>query len=249
MRKHTFLACLIVAAAFASPSQAQDAAPAVEPRAMALLDAMSRRLAEAKTLSFNARIVNDVPTADKTPIFLTTVADVSFRRPAHLRVITSGDGAASVFVADGANMARADTTAGTIAAKAAPQGIDALIRSAGEHGLDLPFADVLLDKPFGDLSKGITSAFVIGQSRLVGGTRTNMVSVSGANGHMQLWIGAEDNLPRQVVVTESRSGITTHNMVTYTNWAVSRPLNDNVFSSATYNKLRKVEMKPVQPVD
>lgn len=253
MRKLTLAAivaaAVVVPGALSSSVQAQQAAPAVEPRAMQLLDAMSRRLAEAKTLSFNARAVYDVPTADKTPIFLTTESSVSFRRPASLRVVTSGDGPASVFIADGTRMSRFDPAAGTLASKAAPQALDALVRAAGEHGIDLPFADVLLDKPFGDLSKGVTAAFVVGQSRLVGGTRTNIVSVSDATGHMQIWIGADDNLPRQLIVSESRGGQTTRNMVTYSNWALNRPIGDGVFSAATYGKAKQAELKPVTPVE
>lgn len=253
MRKLS-LTVLIAAAvtlpiAMSSQSRAQDAAPAIEPQARTLLDAMSRRLADAKALSFNARTTYDVPTAHKTPIFLTTVSDVSFKRPASLRVATIGDGPVSVFVADGKKMGRYDQAAGTLASKDAPQGIDALVRAAGENGLDLPFSDVLLDKPFGDLSKGLTSAFVVGQSRLVGGTLTNIVSVSDGTSHMQIWIGAADNLPRQMVVSESREGQTTRNTVAYSNWKVNPTLADNQFASSAYGKAKQVELKAVTPID
>ena len=253
MRKLT-LAILIATAvalpvAMSSSLRAQDAAPAIEPQARSLLDAMSRRLADAKSLSFNARTTYDVPTAHKTPVFLTTVSDVAFKRPASLRVATAGDGPATVFVADGKKMGRLDQAAGTLASKDAPQTIDALVRAAGEHGLDLPFADVLLDKPFGDLSKGLTSAFVVGQSRVVGGTLTNIVSVADGTSHMQIWIGAQDNLPRQMVVSESRDGQTTRNIVAYANWRMEPPLRDNQFSASAYGRARQVELKPVTPID
>jgi hypothetical protein len=248
-----FLAGFLFIATCVSTASAQNAAPAaapaIEPRAMALLDAMSRRLADARTLSFTARVVYDVPTADKTPIFLTTVSHVTFKRPDRLRIATIGDGPDYVFVSDGTKMARVDQVASTLATKAVPQGLDALLRNAGEHGVDLPIADVLLEKPFGDLSKGVTSAFVVGQSHLVGGVQTNIISVSDAVGHMQLWIGADDNLPRQVWVTETRGGQMTRNMVSYTNWTVNRWIGEGRFSSTRYSKLRKVEMKPVSPTD
>jgi hypothetical protein len=253
MRKFTLAALIaaavVVPAAMTSPSRAQEEAPAIEPRARSLLDAMSRRLADAKAFSFNARTTYDVPTAHKTPIFLTTVSDVSFKRPASLRVATIGDGPASVFVADGKKIGRFDPAAGTLASKDAPQGIDALVRAAGENGLDLPFSDVLLEKPFGDLSKGLTSAFVVGQSRLVGGTLTNIVSVSDGTSHMQIWIGATDNLPRQMVVSESRDGQTTRNTVAYANWRMEPTLRDSQFSASAYGKARQVELKAVTPID
>ena len=126
--------------------------------------------------------------------------------------------------------------------------VDQLQADQGEHGLDLPFADVLLDKPFGDLSKGLTSAFVVGQSRVVGGTLTNIVSVADGTSHMQIWIGAQDNLPRQLVVSESRDGQTTRNMVVYSNWRVNPTVAASLFSSAP-GKARQVELKPVTPID
>jgi hypothetical protein len=253
MRKLT-LATLIATAvalpiAMSSQSRAQEAAPAIEPQARSLLDAMSRRLADAKALSFNARTTYDVPTAHKTPVFLTTVSDVAFKRPANLRVATAGDGPAIVFVADGKKMGRYDQAAGTLASKDAPQTIDALVRAAGEHGLDLPFSDVLLDKPFGDLSKGLTSAFVVGQSSVVGGTLTNIVSVADGTSHMQIWIGAQDNLPRQMVVSESRDGQTTRNTVVYSNWKVNPVVANGLFASSARGKARQVELKPVTPID
>jgi hypothetical protein len=242
MRKSKFIACCLLMVAFAPAARGQDSAPtvapAIEPRAMALLEAMNRRLADARTLSFTALAVYDIQTAEKTPIFLTTMSDIAFKRPNQLRVATIGDGPAFVFVADGTNMARIDQPARTLA----PQGIEALLRSAHEHGLDLPFADVLLDKPFGDLAKGVTSAFVVGQSRLVGGVTTNIVSVSDGASHMQLWIGADDNLPRQVWVSEPRDA--TRNMVSYSNWAVNKPLRDRLFSAAAFGRLRQVDMTP-----
>jgi hypothetical protein len=253
MRKLTLVtliaAIVALPIATSSPSRAQEAAPAIEPQARSLLDAMSRRLADAKSLSFNARTTYDVPTAHKTPVFLTTISDVAFKRPANLRVATAGDGPATVFVADGRKMGRHDQAAGTLASKDAPQTIDALVRTAGEHGLDLPFSDVLLDKPFGDLSKGLTSAFVVGQSRVVGGTLTNIVSVADGTSHMQIWIGAQDNLPRQMVVSESRDGQTTRNMVEYSNWRVNPSMAASLFASSARGKTRQVELKPVTPID
>src|SRR5262245_52877326 len=104
MRKLTLATLIAVAVtmpiAMSSSSRAQEEAAAIEPKAKSLLDAMSRRLADAKALSFNARTTYDVPTAHKTPIFLTTVSDVWFKRPGKLRVATIGDGPATVFIAD-----------------------------------------------------------------------------------------------------------------------------------------------------
>ncbi|MBX9757496.1 MAG: DUF2092 domain-containing protein [Beijerinckiaceae bacterium] len=250
MRKSVFLASLLALAAFAPPAASQERASAaasaqsVDPAALALLDAMTHTLAHAKAMTFTARAVFDVPTAEGSSIFLTTSSEVAFVRPDKLRVTLAGDGPGFTFVADGSTMARFDPATRTLARRDAPKGLEALSRAAHEHGIDLPFLDVLLEKPFGDLRNGLTAAFVVGQSRLVGGVLTNIVSVTDAAGHAQIWIGATDNLPRQVWVTERNGGQMTRNMITYSNWRLNSPLRDELFTTARYRAARQADLTP-----
>ena len=48
------------------------------------------------------------------------------------------------------------------------------------------------------MSAGLTLAYYIGQSHVVAGTTTDMVAYIDNGVFIQLWIGAEDKLPRMV---------------------------------------------------
>src|ERR1700676_2833499 len=61
-----------------------------------------------------------------------------------------------------------------------------------------PFSDVIVTDPYKDLSEGLRVAFYIGQSVVVGGTTTDMVAYANDNVFLQIWIGADDHLPRML---------------------------------------------------
>jgi hypothetical protein len=71
--------------------------PALEPKAIDLLKAMSARLAGARTMAFTAVSTYESPTHIGPPLAYTTISDVTLQRPDKLRVITPGDGPASEF--------------------------------------------------------------------------------------------------------------------------------------------------------
>lgn len=53
--------------------------------------------------------------------------------------------------------------------------------------------------PYKDIADdGLNLAFYIGQSRVVGGTTTDMVAYVSGGVFLQVWIGVEDKLPRML---------------------------------------------------
>jgi len=63
----------------------------VEPRAMELLQAMSVKIAAAKTVSFTATVGYEYPSKLGPPIVYTTRYDVTMQRPDKLRILMPGD--------------------------------------------------------------------------------------------------------------------------------------------------------------
>ena len=59
-----------------------------------------------------------------------------------------------------------------------------------------PFADWIVADPYKEMSEGMKLAYYIGQSKVVGGTTTDMVAYIDHGVFIQAWIGAEDKLPR-----------------------------------------------------
>ena len=143
------LVCLCLVPEVALSQTAAPAAPsgatAVDPKALEILKQMSDRLASARRLSFRAQAVYDVPGKDAVPVFYATVSDVYFARPNTLRVITVADGPFSELLYDGKQVAVFSPAENTLASGPAPDTIEAAIRMVEEGGVDLPFADVLLN--------------------------------------------------------------------------------------------------------
>jgi hypothetical protein len=83
---------------------------------------------------------------------------------------------------------------------AAPATIDATLREAfdvAEHGF--PYVEVLLADPYVALSADLKGALFVGEST-IDGVRTEHLALTGHGVDWEIWIGAEDKLPRLVQV-------------------------------------------------
>ena len=171
----------------------------LEPRAIELLKATSARLAAARSLSFTAVEVFEQPSRHGHPLAYTTRSDVTLRRPDGLRVIIAGDGPASEFYYDGKAMMAFAPAENLLAVAEAPPTIDDTLEAAYKSaGIYFPFTDLIVADPYTDMADGLVLAYYVGQSRVVGGTTTDIVAYIDRDVFIQLWIGVEDKLPRMV---------------------------------------------------
>ena len=114
-------------------------------------------------------------------------------------MITPGDGPAVEFYYDGKTMMAYAPAENVVAVADAPPTIDAALKAAYESAaIYFPFTDVVVADPYADIAEGLKHAFYIGQSHVVGGTTTDMVAIADDQVFAQLWIGAEDKLPRRI---------------------------------------------------
>jgi hypothetical protein len=178
------------------------AKPAIvlEPKAIDLLKAASSRLAAARSLAFTAVVTYESPSRLGPPLEYTTRSEVLLQRPDKLRVITSGDGPASDFYYDGKAMMAFAPAENLLAVAAAPPTLDAALKQAyTSAAIYFPFSDVIVADPYKDLAAdGLDLAFFVGQSKVVGGTTTDVVAYVTGGVFLQIWIGAEDKLPRML---------------------------------------------------
>lgn len=218
----------------ATPPAAGEAAhPAIEPAALDILKASSEKLAAAKTISFNALGAFDVPARNGQPLFYFSRSEVLLARPNRLRVIVPGDGPRSEFYFDGSTVAVLTPKEDLIAVTAATGTVeDMLGRIYEKAGIYFPFVDVLVADPYKALTTGLTSAFVIGKSTLVGGTTTDVLSISDPNVHLQIWIGAEDRLPRLIWATDASSADKPRHMVQFSDWKLDGDVSGESFAPA-----------------
>jgi len=227
---------------------AQAPAPPVDPEAVRILEDAGKRLAAARTLSFTATAVHDVPNADGQSILFVEKSRVEMRRPDKLRVVTQGDGPPSEFLTDGRTMTVFRPSQNTVATAPVAASFDATIRSEVEtFGQTQAFADILVSDPAKALTDGLTRAFVVGRSRLVGDVETDIVAFAAPGAQAQIWIGTKDRLPRQLWVTETDVTGRPRNGVTFTQWSLDRPIPDKVFSAARASRARSIPFAKPEP--
>ena len=171
----------------------------------------------------------------------TTRSDVTLQRPDKLRVISPGDGPASEFYYDGKTMVAFMPAENLVAVAEAPPTIDAVLEAAYHvAAIYFPFADVMVADPYGDIAKTLELAFYIGQSRVVGGTKTDMVAYAGGGVFVEMWIGAEDKLPRRARAVFRNDPLQLRHQVEFSNWKLGPAVPAGTFASA-----RAAKAKPI----
>jgi hypothetical protein len=204
----------------------------LEPRAMDLLKAMSEKLASAKTIAFTATASFEFPSKLGPPIVYTTRYDVALQRPDRFRVLMPGDGPASEFYFDGKSMIAYAPAENLAAIADAPPTIDAMLKRAYDSAsIYFPFTDVVISDPFAALAGG-KLAFYIGPSGVVGGVKTEMVAWANDDVFLQIWIGADDKLPRRVRAMFSGDPLRLRHDLELANWQLNGPIAAEAFASA-----------------
>jgi hypothetical protein len=169
----------------------------LEPKALDILKATSDKLAAAHTLSFTAVELFEHQTRQGAPLGYTTKYEVTLERPDKLRVLKLGDGPANSFYYDGKTMLGYAPAENLLAVADAPPTIDATMEKAYKlAGIYVPFDDLIVSNPYGDLFAGLKHSYYVGQSHVVGGTTTDIIAYAGDGVFVQMWVGADDKLPR-----------------------------------------------------
>jgi hypothetical protein len=205
----------------------------LEPRAMDLLKATSDKLAAAKSMSFTAVVGYEYPSKLGPPIVYTTRYDVTMQRPDKLRILIPGDGPASEYYYDG-KTAVAYAPAENLAAIAdAPPTIDAALEAAYKNAaIFFPFEDLLVSEPYKAMTNGAILAFYIGPSGVVGGVKTDMVAWANNDVFLQIWIGADDKLPRRIRAMYRADPLALRHEIFLTDWKLDPAVTPDMFTSA-----------------
>jgi hypothetical protein len=233
-------------------SMSKEAPPAVqlglEPKAIDLLKAACSRLAAARTMSFTAVVTYESPSRLGTPLAYTTKSEITVQRPDKLRVITSGDGPGSEFYYDGKTMVAFAPAENLVAVAEAPPTIDAALKAAYDSAaIYFPFTDLIVADPYKDLADGLVLAFTIGQSRVVGGTTTDMVAYANNEVFVQIWIGAEDKLPRMLRAVYRNDPARLRHQLELSNWQIDPAVPADAFVATSAGSAKSIGFtNPIQ---
>jgi hypothetical protein len=224
------------------------AAPQLEPKAMDLLHAMSAALTGASSMSFTAVVSYESPSSVGPALVYSTSSDVLLQRPDKLRVVTLGDGPAAEYYYDGKTITAFAPAENLVAVTAAPPTIDLMLKAAFEKAaIYFPFADIVGADPFGNISEGLTKAFYIGQSKVVGGTTTDMIAVVSDQVFMQIWIGADDKLPRRMRAVFKGDPLLLRHEVAFSNWKLDPVVAADAFAALNAANAKKIDFAVPQP--
>ncbi|MBK9116037.1 MAG: DUF2092 domain-containing protein [Betaproteobacteria bacterium] len=205
----------------------------LEPRAMELIKAASDRLAAAKSMSFTAVVSYEYPSKLGPPIAYTTRYDVAMQRPDKLRVLMPGDGPASEFYYDGRTITAYAPVENLAAVVDAPPSLDAMLKMAFQKAaIYFPFSDALVTDPYAAFAGGAILAFYVGPSAVVGGTKTDMVVWANPDVFVQMWIGADDRLPRRMRATFAADPLALRHEMELSDWKLDPVLPPDTFASA-----------------
>jgi hypothetical protein len=249
MRRHGWstrrssTALLLATAVGIWPVVVRAQAPAKDERALSVLARTCATLAKAKTISFRARdMVSTLGPAGQW-IDLIGTARVVAERPDKLFVETRGDRFPQDFFYDGKTITMYAPHEKIYAQADAPPTLEAMIQHADDiGGITFPFADVLPAEPCSTLTKDLTTALYVGEST-VGGAKTEHLAFATKNEEWQIWIGAEDHLPRMLLAryrdVEGAPRIT----VEFSDWKVGGPSPASTFGFKAPSGAVKTEFK------
>lgn len=259
MRSRWFTGAFVLAAALsmASGANAQPPAPAgkaatpaseLESKAMDLLRAMSANLTAAKSMSFTAVTTYESPSRVGPSLAYATSSEVLLQRPDRLRVVTLGDGPPAEYYYDGKTLTAFAPAENLVAVTPAPPTIDAMLKQAFDNAaIYFPFADVVGADPLKAITEGLTKAFYIGQSKVVGGTTTDMIAIVSDTMFMQIWIGADDKLPRKMRAVFRGDPLQLRHQVELSNWKLDPVIAAEAFASVNAANAKKIDFAAPKP--
>ena len=207
--------------------------PTPETKAVEILKASCQKLAAAKSMTFKALGAYEVPSMWGPPLIYGRIYEVALQRPDKLRVITVADGPRTEFYDDGKVMMSFHPAENLVAVTEAPPTIEkALEKLFDIAGTYFPFTDIVVADPWGDMAPGLTGAFYVGESVLVGGTLTDVVAYEDDGVFIQMWIGRDDKLPRMARAQFHDDPLQLRQSVQFTDWQLDPAIAPDGFTTA-----------------
>jgi hypothetical protein len=220
----------------------------VEPRADALVRAMSDRLARAEALAFEAEEVYDeVPEHSPRQQF-TSTREIALRRPNRLAGDATGDAIHRSFYYDGRTFSAIDKEQNVWASGTVPPTIDeALDWVFDQTGTVLPLADFLYADVYARLMDSVQRGVYLGIHD-VAGVPCHHLAFEQATIDWQIWIDAgPEPLPRKLVIAYKTEDEVPQYAVTIRKWNLRANIPDQLFTFVPPEGATRVEVAAMGP--
>ena len=220
----------------------------VEPRADALVRAMSDRLAQIEALTFEAEEVYDEVPEHSPRQQLVSRRNVALRRPDRLAGDATGDAIHRAFFSDGRTFSAIDKEQNVWASGIVPPTIDeALDWVFDQTGTVVPLADFLYADAYSRLMGSVQRGVYLGLHD-VGGVPCHHLSFEQATIDWQLWIDAgPDPLPRKLVIAYKTEDEVPQYAVTIHKWNLGAKAPDQAFRFEPPGGATRVEVTALAP--
>lgn len=220
----------------------------LEPKAIDILKATSAKLAAAHTLTFTAVETFESLSRQGAPLVYGNKFEMVLQRPNKLRVLLEGDGPASEFYYDGKVVMAYAPAENLVAIADAPSTIDKTLEAVYHSaGIYFPFTDIIVTDPYGDMAPGLKHAYYVGQSNIVEGTTTDIVAFAGDGIFAEMWVGAEDKLPRVIhAIYLDDPDQLRHNLI-LSDWKLDTSVSDDFFTTARASSAKHMEFAHPHP--
>ena len=103
-----------------------------------------------------------------------------------------------------------------------------------------PFSDLIVTDPYAGLANGMQLAFYIGQSKAVGATTTDMVAYASDDVFVQIWIGAEDKLPRMLRAVYRHDPAQLRHQMELSDWWLDLAVPADAFASPNASSAKRI---------
>lgn len=224
----------------------KDATDAKDDRALAALKEMGDTLAKAGGITFRADSAVPIASPTNQWVHVFGVSQVTLRRPDHLYVETGGDVFNQNFYFDGKTVTMYAPAEKLYATEPIPGNLDDALKQVFEkHGTYFSFADVVLSVPHEAMAKDLTSAQLVGQSS-VGGVPTTHLAFAKPGMAWELWIGADDHLPRRLDVTYTGVEGRPTASVTFADWKLNPDITADRFSFTPPPDAARIEFRKLE---
>src|SRR5262245_15709889 len=131
--------------------------------------------------------------------------------------------------------------------KAPPTIDDCLKRAYKASEIDSPFVDLIVANPDSNLIPALTRATFVGQSPIADET-TDVVTFSGGNVFVKMWVGTEDQLPRRLQAVYLDDLNRVRRGVVLTDLKFDVPVRPEVFTQLKTDGPSRIESTELRPV-
>ena len=182
------------------------------------------------------------------PLVYGNKFETVLQRPNKLRVILEGDGPASEFYYDGKIVMAYAPVENLVAVADAPDTIDKTLEAVFHSAaIYFPFTDLIVADPYGDMAPGLKHAYYVGQSKVVAGITTDIVAFAGNGIFAEMWVGADDKLPRIVhAIYLDDPDHLRHNLI-LSDWKLDTSVSDDFFTSSKASSAKHMQFAHPNP--